>query len=67
MPQVSFFLQDCKVRLRLLVSDSSFPNWVGRILNAYSKVPQKSKVATSKRIASYQALALLFPLHLTGE
>ncbi|KAK9185594.1 hypothetical protein WN943_025950 [Citrus x changshan-huyou] len=48
MPQVSFFLQDCKVRLQLLVSDSSFPNWVGRIPNAYSKVPQKSKVATSK-------------------
>ncbi|KAK9175515.1 hypothetical protein WN944_027522 [Citrus x changshan-huyou] len=48
MPQVSFFLQDCKVWLQLLVSDSSFPNWVGRILNAYSKVPQKSKVATSK-------------------
>ncbi|KAL9416535.1 hypothetical protein AB3S75_039685 [Citrus x aurantiifolia] len=48
MPQVSFFLQDCKVRLQLLVFDSSFPNWVGRILNAYSKVPQKSKVATSK-------------------
>ncbi|GAY65285.1 hypothetical protein CUMW_239910 [Citrus unshiu] len=50
MPQVSFFLQDCKVRLQLLVSDSSFPNWVGRIPNAYSKVPQKSKVATSKRL-----------------
>ena len=26
MPQVSFFLQDCKVWLQLLVSDSSFPN-----------------------------------------